>query len=228
MIRNCQKDWPQMLEIISFCINRQCSKVTQCVPFEIFFGRNYQMESNAPNTFPSFPEHNWEKHLNMMRNIIYPSVNKRTEKVRRKASQILDSSRKMADLNLFKIGSQVMLKNILRSNKMETKYFGPYVILNQLENNHFKLKDEAGNILEREVPIQHLKPIRSEEPISINNDQESVWNIDEILAHKKVHRKTFYLVKWEGFDQLEWIDEQDFISTDMLNDYNKSISRRNK
>ena len=228
MIRNCQKDWPQMLEIISFCINRQCSKVTQCVPFEIFFGRNYQMESNAPNAFPSFPEHNWEKHLNMMRNIIYPSVNKRTEKVRRKASQILDSSRKMADLNLFKIGSQVMLKNILRSNKMETKYYGPYVILNQLENNHFKLKDEAGNILEREVPIQHLKPIRSEEPISINNDQESVWNIDEILAHKKVNRKTFYLVKWEGFDQLEWIDEQDFISTDMLNDYNKSISRRNK
>jgi hypothetical protein len=227
MLRNCLHRWPDLLDTIAYCINRQCSKVTQCVPFEIFFGRNDYLQSKSPNSpIQTFPEHSWKDHLQMMKEIIYPAIKKKTEQVRSKASQLLDSSRKMADLDLFKIGGQVMLKNLHRTNKLQSKFYGPYIITQILASNHFRLKDEAGNVLERDVPIEHLKPIRSPLPITLIDEQETIWNIDEILAHKKINRKTFYLIKWEGFEQLDWISEDDFVSTDMLNDYHKSISRR--
>lgn len=52
---------------------------------------------------------------------------------------------------------------------------------------------------------------------------QGIYELERIIQHKKVRGKYSYFVRWKGFgsDEDSWIDEDNFLSDEMLGDYKK-------
>lgn len=48
-----------------------------------------------------------------------------------------------------------------------------------------------------------LKNAKIAKNIEINNNIEQEYKVKQILNHKRISRKPYYLVKWKGYDTLE-------------------------
>jgi hypothetical protein len=61
----------------------------------------------------------------------------------------------------------------------------------------------------------------------VDNDS-STFDVERIIAKRKVGEKTFYLVKWEGYDILynSWEPESNFISRDIIDDFEERLRRK--
>jgi hypothetical protein len=112
------------------------------------------------------------------------------------------------------------LKTARKSKSLDYNYIGPFEILEQVNEMSFKLKlPESMSkfhdtfhasllepYVENTIPARHVPP---PPPIAIDDENESEheeYEVEEILAKKKVGKGFKYLVHWKGYgiDDRTW------------------------
>ena len=66
-----------------------------------------------------------------------------------------------------------MVSDVVRSDKSDPPFFGPYTVCRGW-NGLYCLKDDAGGIFQRDVPIEELKPIESAAPAANDGTERYV------------------------------------------------------
>jgi hypothetical protein len=105
----------------------------------------------------------------------------------------------------FHPGAYVMVMDDLRSSKMEPRYTGPYLILRRNKGGAYILKANDDTEIKR-APSQMKLVYQDAIAPSV------LAEVDQILDHKELNNKTYYLTKWkrQSSSLNQWVASDDF------------------
>lgn len=68
--------------------------------------------------------------------------------------------------------------------------------------------------------IRHLQQI-NQKKYAVEKNSKKMYNVDEIVSHKKVNGELFFLIQWEDFGAKDrtWEPRKNLLSKKILNDY---------
>jgi hypothetical protein len=144
----------------------------------------------------------------------------------------------------FPVGSVVMIKDVLRSSKMEPRWVGPYKVVKKTRAGTFSLLDQQQALLGRNVPVDHMKLIsmpKSNVALQSLPSQASTtqveaaasavtYTVERILKHRGRAGERQYLVSWLGYPESSnsWEPDANFEDRSVIIDYWKRAGRKPK
>ena len=187
-------------------INTKIKDLTGSDPFTLMFNRTCNLFINTDH-----PEHihsespilknianlsldEWVKHQAKLESIVFPALRQRTlTKQEDYASKYAESHTK-APLNL-PVGTMVSIVDVHRTSKNQPPMLAPYTIHSRTVTGDYIVRDQAGGILSRAVPIEQIRPLIQAKP----QGTKDIFYMDFIHDHRLINGKDEYLVKWSGF-----------------------------
>ena len=117
------------------------NQTTGIPPFELMFGRNPNIPpalANSPNLTYQDLIKKWKtKHDNLSRKA-KERVELEMEKTKRKNDESIVKKHP-----LYKLGDKIKLLNNTKQNKLDPSWKGPYEVIEQIDNNNLKIRDET-------------------------------------------------------------------------------------
>ena len=144
--------------------------------------------------------------------------------------------RSARDWTPFKINDKVWLeaKNLklpYRSKKMSPKRLGPFNIVEEIGPRAYRLDLPKGWKIHNVFHVSLLSPFKTTDthgpsypqppPDDIEGEEE--YEIEGIINHKSLRNgRTRYLIKWAGYNETEWMEEEDLEhAQEILNEYKR-------
>ena len=240
---NFRKDnWDEHLVDFEVAINSAVNSTTLCSPFFINYGvhpRTIPLEALASNnpTVDEFLKSSIESSKFAHDRIVSQNL------------KMAEYANKRRTSHKFKVDDMVLLstKNLSLedgsgSRKLNPKFCGPFKITQKINDVTFRLKLSEPMIARRIHDTFHvslLKPFkddlfeRYESPLPPVHIQDGIeeYEVEKILATKKIRGKSHFLVKWKGYGDHEntWQREEDFEHVpELLQQYKASRRRTSK
>ncbi|MEN9524269.1 MAG: hypothetical protein RL536_338 [Candidatus Parcubacteria bacterium] len=201
-----QDDWFKWLDLAEFTYNNSINSTTRMTPFMALQGFNPKaMPVPGIENTPSKAEQ-W-------------SVNchERFEQLRENLKSAQDDYKRFADRRRskgpdFKVGDKVFLsskniKTLRPKKKLTPKYFGPFKIIQKINDVAFRLDLPPTWKIHNVFHISLLEPSPVDpfpEQVSIPPPPEEIegqleYEIEKILSHRQFHGRTQYLIRWRGY-----------------------------
>ena len=214
-------EWDRMAPFAQLCLNTKIKDLTGTDPFVLMFNRTCHIfdfdswskdTSKAPNIKTINSLENWTEHQLKLESIVFPAIRDRISAKQKRSNAAFAASHMAAPTNI-PIGTLVAIKDVHRTNKNEPTMLSPYTVHSRAANGGYMVRDMAGGILARAVPVEHIRPLyHARKP-----DTSGIAYMDYIYD-KRVNSSTNrdeYLVKWSGMPLTEstWLDVAD------INDY---------
>ena len=234
---NYRKDnWDKHLIDFEVAYNSAINSTTLCSPFYINYGlhpRIVPVEALATNN-PSVDEFLYA---------MQDAAKFAFDRIRQQNQKMAAYSNRFRKAHEFKVGDQVWLstRNLTfedgsGSRKLNPKFCGPFKIVEKITDVTFRL-DLSEPMKARGIHdafhVNLLKPFKEDNfdryekplpPVFIENGDEH-YEVDKILATKKIRGKQHYLVHWRGYPDSEnsWISRKDIEdgSPDLLQDFER-------
>jgi hypothetical protein len=233
--------WDQVLPLATLYINLKPDLISKSRPFDLFFGRTCdvtgwgkspqdliqlaRMETFDDNEQFELSIENWKDHMKKMKSIIYPTLAEKIKVVRTRNSERLNLRRLVIPTSnsKFVVGASVMIKDVARSSKLDSHYIGPFKIKKVHDNGTFTLEDHDG-VLNRQVPISHLKYINQDSSIA---QDDQIYEVEQIVSHRGPRNKREFLVKWLNYESMDWVPQENFYDARIIQDYMKLNNIKN-
>ena len=158
-------DWDIYLPYVTFAYNTADNPVTKCSPFFLFYGREpllplrVQVLKENQQTLTEY-NHDLLQRAEEGRKILL----KTKEELKRRSENYFDQVTQK-----IKPGAYIMIKKFTStpdtSKKLEDKYEGPYLVLEQSGLNNFVIKKEG---TKETVHASHIKPYKGRTPTTSN------------------------------------------------------------
>ena len=138
-------------------MNNKVATLHSSSPFSLMFGRasnpfiEYNEEASSTLT-----EEEMEKRWADLHEIEYPAIAKGVR--RKQESPKLHFNAHHSLLPDLPVGSFVMVKPSVRSNKAQTQYEGPYKVARHTSGGTYTLRDLDGQLLPRNYAPEQIKP----------------------------------------------------------------------
>ncbi len=238
---NFRKDnWDEFLIDFEVAYNSSTNATTLCSPFYINYGlhpRIVPVEALATNN-PSVND--------FLRNTQNASqfAFHRIKEQNKKMADYANKTRKAHD---FKVDDEVWLstQNLSLedgsgSRKLNPKFCGPFKISEKITDVTYRLdlsEPMKARGIHNAFHVSLLKPFKPDKfnryekplpPVRVE-DGDEFYEVQELLATKKIRGKQHYLVKWKGYPDSEnsWVPEEDIKegSPELLQDFKASRRR---
>jgi hypothetical protein len=219
-----------------FAINTTVNVSTGFSPFHLTYGTDPKSPIDLDvkeSTTPAAEE--FVKQMN-------DNINKARDNIlKAQQSQKTQADKHRRD-HTFQIGDQVMLstKNLhfsTSSRKLLPRWVGPFNIVKQIHKDTFELDLRGTFHIHPTFHVALLKPYQENDPTIFPNrtqdppaliiiDNEEEYHVKKILKHRKIGKKTQYLVQWEGYhiEDATWEPEQNLRNAkEIIADYKSSI-----
>ena len=190
----------------------------------IFDFENWSKDSSLiPNISAIASLEHWQEHQKKLETIVFPAIRKRTTQKQEITNAAYAAHHPPACPDLPN-GTLVAIKDINRQSKNEAPMLSPYTIHERASTGAYYVRDMAGGILNRAVPIEHIRPLfHATKP----NSTETAY-MDYIHDHRvsKIGRDE-YLVKWSGLplSESQWIDYAEIHDYSAITQYLASRDR---
>jgi hypothetical protein len=128
-------------------------------------------------------------------------------------------------------GTQVMIKDEMKSAKHQPTYEGPFTVVRRKESGNYELKGVGGAIYTRAPWV--LKQVAPEIVKDLNIENTLYKAVDHIVEHRDLPDGTVqYRVRWEkeGPELDSWLFANDFVDYGPLQTYTKQmgVDKRSK
>ena len=142
----------------------------------------------------------------------------------------------------FKRGALVGLstKNLrfkAAERKLVPRFIGPFRVLEKIGLQAYRLAlPEKYARLHNVFPVQLLEPwhVRAGEkdplPMPDLEDDDQLWEVEEVKAKESYRGTTYYLVKWAGWpvEYNQWVPEEDMSCPGLIKKFEKSRQHSDK
>ena len=227
LLQGADIHWPEFIPLAQFSFNNKISSLTNSTPFSLMFGRQGRPLPDSESKSEPMTEEEWKEFQDKINRIIYPAILDRTKRKKMKMTEELNKKQRQLRPDEFPDGSKVMILDPSRKDKNQALYVGPYkVITKDLNNNLVLIEDhENGKILGRKVTPDQAKHYFPDP------DASPLYEVEEILDHKKENNITFYLTHWKGYSSADatWEPENNFLDTKIIREFHsKKNNKRNR
>lgn len=218
LIDDTSLDWPNLVAPVQLGINANIRHLTNASPFALMFNRqvngwevynDLRLEGASPADVDA-----WLHKQQELWQHVFPLV--ATRSLSLQAQQAADfNKRHFLRPSVLPTGSRVMIEDVLREDKNAPPYIGPYTVVGH-HNHLYILRDDAGGIFHRGVPIDHIKPV----PLATK--QDDVWYVERILQHRSLPGGKFeYKVKWAGHgtEDATWEPDDHILDKNLIRNY---------
>jgi hypothetical protein len=240
LLHGSNQYWPMFVAFAQLSFNNKVASLTGASPFALMFGRklnelkDYTQDIDRPtdvlvdaNIDDPAELKKWQDHQEKIVSLVFPAITERVKLQKDHMIQQLKKHRRtLITPNAYPAGATVMLKDVLRQNKFEPKYVGPYTIVRRSQNGAYVLRDATGDIFDRHVPPDHLKLIdrqvkASRQRRQQKKKQQDVYAVEKILNHRGPPGKREYFVKWLNYPSAynTWEPEKNFHDTACIATY---------
>lgn len=240
LLHGSNQYWPLFVPFAQLSFNNKVASLTGASPFALMFGRklnelkDYTQDTDRPtdvlvdaNIDDPAELKKWQDHQEKIVSLVFPAITERVKLQKDHMIQQLKKHRRtLITPNAYPAGATVMLKDVLRQNKFEPKYVGPYTIVRRAQNGAYVLRDATGDILDRHVPPDHLKLIdrqvkATRQRRQQKQKQQDVYAVEKILNHRGPPGTREYFVKWLNYPSAynTWEPEKNFHDTACIATY---------
>jgi hypothetical protein len=222
-------DWDLFLPLVQLQVNSRIASRHNQTPMSLMFAhagptsvQDCKGRFNGVNQRQPLSESQMMERNKAMLDVIFPILHEQVETKMTKQNERINNSRTIIDS--LPEGSKVMIKDINRSNKVEPYFVGPYTIV-QRKGNAYTMTDTTGTLLNRTVPIDQMKLIKSsatDETIEPAASTGRSWTVQQLVDHRRTASgQTQFRVRWKGFPASEdtWQIREDFDDEDFVRRY---------
>jgi transposase InsO family protein len=221
LVHGNPQDWHKYISFVQYSINNKVASLHNSKPFDLMFGR-------ASNGFQDFRQVNGvavtprevRDRWRWMQEAIYPGIQQIAEASRSKMVKSFGRARRVS-ADEIPAGTKVMIKNVVKSSKLDSEFVGPCEIVRRNRNGTYVLANLAGRVLQRRVPFDQIKVVSS----GIVSD--GVFEVEEILKHRGRSPNREMLIKWKDYpeEEISWIPESFVVDKSLVQDYWRSRAR---
>jgi hypothetical protein len=225
-VKGRQKDWSNLLPVAEFAHNSWKHEHTKYTPHELILGMNPTANIETPSD-------------------AVPAAQQRLkwiQEARTKAQQALQRRVKpLITPRTFVPGDRVWLdaRNLkikTPSRKLSPRRYGPFEILKQVSPVTYRIKLPLSWKIHNVFHVDLLTPYKETRaygkaftqppPEIVEGDEE--YEVEAIIADRKLRRKQQYLVKWLGYPSSEnsWVYTQDIHAPELLAEYHSTKIQR--
>jgi hypothetical protein len=118
-----------------------------------------------------------------------------------------------------KPGSTVFLKapDLIVKDRLQPRFIGPYKVHTVSRKGNYWLLNQNNELLTHSYPMNKLK--------IVERSQEDPKQVESILEMKQENNKRKFLVKYNSSKfKNEWLNEEDFVNVQMIEDFLKTTS----
>ncbi|CAF0856919.1 unnamed protein product [Brachionus calyciflorus] len=223
--------WDDWLPFVLMAYRSRIHPSTKFTPFELFFGRkmnNLEDWSNQKEEEEEYALYRRSEEIRKLYNFNVPMALDSVEKSQERQRQVQNrrENSKISE-EIIENGTKVFIKAVGLQNKLEPKFYGPYTVVGQTPNGNYWLENSKNKKLKTLYPRSRLKVVPSEVGVEEDCDKRPHEEVEEIIKHRKRNGKIQYLVKWKDFpdDQNEWVNEDDFDTTEIIEEYQRKITK---
>ena len=214
-------NWPNWLPFIELAYNTRIHSTTKLTPFELTFGI-------ICRHFEDWGKECEDNSLDNKLLIRSSQIKNSNEIVRNKAKENIEIAQEVQKDTSNKNNKKILrtfLKNntvVYRKNegmitKLEPRWLGPYKIFDHDLKGNYLLTESDGTSHPKRYPLEKLFVVD-------RKIEENLKQIKRILKHKNEKNEIKYLVEWKENKEQEWVEEKNFETIDIINDYWKSIA----
>jgi hypothetical protein len=194
------------------------STTINTTPLELLFAKPLvQLEDYSEVRSELMTEKERMRDIELMLEVVYPELNEAvSEKVKKRNAE--KNNKYRAVVESVKPGTKVYILDPKREKKTEPLWLGPYVVIRRIgheKGGSYRLKDAAGEELDRPVPRDQLKIV----PDEVYDDEGCNYEVDQIVNHREINGKMEYLIKWTGYDEETWEPEENVHDEDTKKRY---------
>ncbi|KAJ8174656.1 hypothetical protein LV157_008777 [Aspergillus fumigatus] len=203
-----QDDWVTYLPMAQFAYNNAIHSTTGETPFFANYGYNPTLLGEPRNQVPTAKDAE-----DVIRTIDYLRTQLSRDIEFMNLRMAIYYDKKHGSAPDLKRGEKVYLlrRNIKTkrpSQKLDHQKIGPFVIDEKLGPVNYRLR--LPKSMSKIHPVFHIsllepapKNAKIAENVEIDDDTELEYEVEQILDHKRVSGKPYYLVKWKGYDTSE-------------------------
>ena len=229
--------WDVLLPVTQLNINLKTKELTGIDPFTLMFNRPcnmFHLQDDPSATDPDLrvkasrcadlSTAEWVAHCKKLEEILFPAVR---ERIAQRQDQIAERFKHnhMISNREIPVGTMVAIKDVKRLSKNEPPMLAPYTIHEKCSNGGYLVRDKAGGILPRAVPIDHIRPLYHATRPNKGAEDGSEYYADFIVSHRKVASGDEYLIKWVGTDEMDWTPASNIADYNLIHDYLSSLDR---
>ena len=231
-LHGCEKEWPLFYKAIQLYINMQVKEKHGSVPYSLMFGR-------APNELTDYNKtaldlldtdtKKWKEHQEQVTSLIFPTLDLRMRRFSEQYIERLNKMRAPILMATLAPGTPVLILNPLYINNnehtrpMTTPPYMPdiYYVVYRAPSGAYKLRNETGELLDREVPLSQMKLLKSRSIPKLG--ESDVWLVEKIVNRRgRSPLEAEYRVRWKGYKAKDdtWEPAEHIIDKRLLTAYN--------
>ncbi|EIE85471.1 hypothetical protein RO3G_10181 [Rhizopus delemar RA 99-880] len=171
-----KNEWDIYLPSVQYAMNCKFARLHNSRPFCVMFNRQPNELIDYSNIQPilhnqTIDSQNLEDKLKDVMDIIIPGLREKiSETQRNDNTKFMRKNRIIYDQ--YPLKSEVMIKNVNRTDKTSERYEGPYTIHGYTKNGSYILMDKTGALLPRNIPTSHIVLISSDNVEPDPNDKQ--------------------------------------------------------
>jgi hypothetical protein len=164
-------------------------------------------------------------HQERLVSLIFPAISARRKDIQDKYRQRMDHIRHRVIKEALLPGTPVMIKDPLYLAHPELRpaseqlYIGPYVVVRQSLSGNYQLKDETGEPLSRNVPLDQIKLIKSSPALPGKDEGYVMSEARRIDDHRFRRGQLQYLVQWKDGTDDQWVAASGINDTSLVTRY---------
>jgi transposase InsO family protein len=201
-----QDNWVELLPLAQFALNNSKNASTGEVPHFANLGRYPRMSWKTISTMGQSNEaiiqalHMQQMHNTMSKDIMWAEQRmKKYYDNKREDAPTLQKGGRVYVLRRTPGSKNFNIKSKRPSDKLDAVKYGPFRIVQRLENDNYKLQLPARM---RIHPIFHVSLLEPTGNPENNNDEadDEEYEVEKILDRKQENGQIYYLVRWKGYE----------------------------
>ena len=163
--------------------------------------------------------------LTFLNSIVYPTILEKVNKKHAQRNEKFISSHRMLKAD-YPTGSQVMIKDEMRTDKASPRYEGPFTILRRESSGNYRLKGADGTEYSRPPQVLKLANMGIAKEIILPNTIFAA--VKEIIEHKEIGNDIYYRTRWKdhGPELDSWLRKEDFLDYGPLQRYERGGNKK--
>ncbi len=210
--------WDVVLPSVQYSVNNRFCAPIATTPFTVLFGR-----PAAPTETKD--DRSWSERSHELKEVLYPALKQRLQIVHQRQNETF-GKRHLTQEKSLALGTEVVLLDPTRENKMAPPYVGNYTIGQKDNLGRYFLFDSDGNLHPGAVDISRLKLVRR--PLVPADVTHRSYTIERILDLRGPPNAREYKVKWAHDRTPTWEPHSNFVDIKMLDDFEHEWSARRR
>ncbi|KAK4518183.1 uncharacterized protein ATC70_001534 [Mucor velutinosus] len=225
LLKGKRDQWEHYIPWVNYCLNVKYARLHKSRPYTILFNRQPNgltdySKVDLTRSYDVVDQKKIDEKYSFVQNVLIPAISKRILETQKKDHANFAKKHKIIE-KPYPVGSKVMVVNENKSNKLDVRYEGPYLINGITSKGSYVLMDRTGNLLSYDVPT-HKLVYNAAANATLTSKEDFIREHQEVQAvinHRGSPGKYKYLVQWKGFDEPTWEPIEHFNSTECIELY---------